>query len=59
MKSLLIMVILTGCSPLSVDEQNKQIVEHAKVCVDAGMDVYIGTNGLTGERDAYCVKGDK
>jgi len=53
------MVILTGCSPLSVDEQNKQIVEHAKVCVDAGMDVYIGTNGLTGERDAYCVKGDK
>jgi energy-converting hydrogenase Eha subunit H len=54
MKYALMILLFTGC--MSVDEQNVKIVTHAKVCTDAGMDFAIGINGLTGVRDAYCIK---
>ena len=60
MKYALIVLMLAACSPLTVAEQNKQIIQHKKMCTDAGLDFTIGTNFLTGERDAYCIKkGDR
>lgn len=50
------LLVLTGCSLPSVQEQNAQIIAHKKECEDAGLDFVIGNNGLTGERDAYCTK---
>jgi len=56
---IFIIVLLScvlGCSMQSVAEQNAQIIAHAKACTDAGLDFTIGTNGLDGTRDAYCIK---
>ena len=59
---ILVMIVfgIAGCSSRDVNDENNRIIQQKKICVESGMDYQIGTNGLTGDRDAYCIKpGEK